>query len=157
MLFRSVERGAKLTQQLMAFGRHQPLRPEPFDIRDRLVAMAPLVERALRDDIQVRMDLEAGLWRAHADPTQFELALLNLVVNARDAMTAAGTLVIGGRNCRWDAPGPASLQGEFVQVWVRDSGHGMDTDVRSRAFEPFFTTKTVGKGSGLGLSQVYGF
>lgn len=153
----AVDRGGKLTQQLMAFARHQTLRPEPFDIRNRLIGMATLIEGALRDDTPVRMELGPGLWQVEADPTQFELALLNLVVNARDAMTGGGTLEIGAQNCSGEVAGPEGLNGDFVRVWVRDSGDGMAAEVLARAFEPFFTTKAVGKGTGLGLSQVYGF
>jgi PAS domain S-box-containing protein len=153
----AVDRGAKLTQQLMTFARHQSLRPEAFDVRDRLVGMSGLIERALRADIVVRMAPPAGLWAVQADPTQFELALLNLVVNARDAIAGAGTLDIAAANWVGDGSGPDGLAGEFVRIAVCDSGTGMPPDVLARVFEPFFTTKAVGKGSGLGLSQVYGF
>jgi hypothetical protein len=110
----AVDRGAKLTQQLMTFARHQSLRPEAFDVRDRLVGMSGLIERALRADIVVRMVPPAGLWPVQADPTQFELALLNLVVNARDAIAGAGTLDIAAANWVGDGSGPDGLAGEFV-------------------------------------------
>ncbi|ROQ01407.1 PAS domain S-box-containing protein [Stella humosa] len=153
----AVARGGRLTQQLMAFARHQTLRPEPFDVRDRLAGMAGLIERALRADISVGMQPRPGLWPVEADPTQFELALLNLVVNARDAMAGRGELVIEAENCRLDGSDIDGLCGDFVRVAVRDDGSGMPPEILARVFEPFFTTKAVGKGSGLGLSQVYGF
>lgn len=146
----AVDRGAKLTQQLMGFARRESLRPQAFDISEQLVGMTGLIERALRADIAVRLALAPDLWPAEADPTQFELAILNLAVNARDAMPGAGLFEITADN----HPDGA---GDHVRVQVRDTGSGMPPDVLARVFEPFFTTKAVGKGSGLGLSQVYGF
>ncbi|HYE49887.1 MAG TPA: ATP-binding protein [Azospirillaceae bacterium] len=155
----AIDRGAKLTQQLMAFARRQALRPAAIDVRDRLLGMSELLARALRADIRLDIDLAPDLWAVEVDPTQFELAILNLAVNARDAMPAAGQLVVEAANVRLE-PGNAEapgLAGEFVRITVRDTGSGMEPDVLARAFEPFFTTKEVGRGSGLGLSQVYGF
>ncbi|WP_159718710.1 hybrid sensor histidine kinase/response regulator [Geminicoccus flavidas] len=154
----AIERGSKLTQQLLAFARRQALRPEPVDIRDRLLGASELLTRALRADIHVAVDLQSDLWPIEVDPTQFELAVLNLAVNARDAMPGGGSLRIEGRNALL-VPGhdPEGLVGEFVDLTVMDTGTGMTPEVLAHALEPFFTTKGVGKGSGLGLSQVYGF
>ncbi|WP_247882511.1 ATP-binding protein [Azospirillum sp. TSA2s] len=150
----AIDRGAKLVQQLMAFARRQTLRPEPMDVRDRLLGMADLLTRAIRADITLETELEPGLWPVEVDPTQFELAILNLAVNARDAMPEGGQLHITARN---RPAGDAGIEGDLVQVTVSDTGTGMEPEVKARVFEPFFTTKEVGKGSGLGLAQVYGF
>ncbi|QCG91127.1 response regulator [Azospirillum sp. TSH100] len=148
----AIDRGAKLVQQLMAFARRQTLRPEPMDVRDRLLGMADLLTRAIRADITLETQVEPGLWPVEVDPTQFELAILNLAVNARDAMPEGGRLRITARNRPADG-----ACGDLVQVTVGDTGTGMEPEVKARVFEPFFTTKEVGKGSGLGLAQVYGF
>ncbi|WP_451982437.1 PAS domain S-box protein [Azospirillum endophyticum] len=153
----AVDRGARLVQQLMAFARKQSLRPEPFDLRDRLLGMNGLLERALRADIHVSMELAPGLWGAEADPVQFELALLNLAVNARDAMPGGGRLIVAAANVTFEERTPDGLVGDFVRIRVSDTGTGMTPDIAARVFEPFFTTKEIGKGTGLGLSQVYGF
>lgn len=153
----AVDRGARLVQQLMAFARKQSLRPEPFDLRNRLLGMNGLLERALRADIHISMELSPGLWGAEADPVQFELAVLNLAVNARDAMPGGGRLFISASNVTLERRTPDGLIGDFVRIRVSDTGIGMPPDVAARVFEPFFTTKEVGKGTGLGLSQVYGF
>ena len=152
----AVDRGAKLVQQLMAFARREGLRPEPIDVRDRVLAMSTLLERALRADIRLATIFAPGLWLIEADPTQFELALINLAVNARDAMPEGGRLTIEAENTVLAPGDPTGLEGEFVRLSVSDAGSGMPADVRARAFDPFFTTKEVGKGSGLGLAQVYG-
>ncbi|OYD82918.1 hypothetical protein CHT98_18700 (plasmid) [Azospirillum brasilense] len=152
----AVDRGAKLVQQLMAFARREGLRPEPIDVRDRVLAMSTLLERALRADIRLATIFAPGLWLIEADPTQFELALINLAVNARDAMPEGGRLTIEAENVVLAPGDPTGLEGEFVRLSVSDVGLGMSADVRARAFDPFFTTKEVGKGSGLGLAQVYG-
>jgi PAS domain S-box-containing protein len=149
----AVERGGRLTQQLMAFARRQALRPEPTDVRNHVLGMAELLARALRADIDLAIEIAPDLWPIEVDPTQFEVALLNLAVNARDAMAEGGLLTIACRNA------PAAKPGEpdFVEVSVVDTGSGIPPEAIDRVFEPFFTTKAVGKGSGLGLSQVYGF
>ncbi len=151
----AVDRGASLIRQLMAFSRRQSLQPEAFDVRDRLLGMRVFLDRALRADIQLEFDLEDGLWPAMADPVQFELAVLNLATNSRDAIPAAGRVVIGAGNL--PLSGEHGLHGDFVRVWVQDSGHGIAPESLGRVFEPFFTTKAVGQGTGLGLAQVYGF
>ena len=151
----AVDRGASMIRQLMAFSRRQNLEPEAFDVRDRLLGMRVFLDRALRADIRLEFDLEAGLWPAMADPVQFELAILNLATNARDAIAGAGRLMIGAGNS--EQCGEHGLHGSFVRIWVRDSGHGMAPATLERIFEPFFTTKPVGQGTGLGLAQVYGF
>ena len=156
----AVDRGAKLVQQLMAFARRQALRPETVDLRDRVLGMSELLNRALRADIRLEIDFANGVWPVEVDATQLELALLNLVVNARDAMPEGGVLAIRADNAALepgDPQAPDGLAGEFVRLTVSDTGTGMPAEVRARAFDPFFTTKEIGKGSGLGLSQVYGF
>ncbi|KAA0569890.1 PAS domain S-box protein [Azospirillum sp. Sh1] len=157
----AVDRGAKLVQQLMGFARRDSLRPEPIDVRDRVLGMAGLLERALRADIRLETRFAPCLHPIEADPTQFELALINMAVNARDAMPEGGTLSIEAEN-RTLGPGDASglegagLEGDFLRLTVADTGMGMAPEVAAKAFDPFFTTKEVGKGSGLGLAQVYG-
>jgi signal transduction histidine kinase/ActR/RegA family two-component response regulator len=152
----AVNRGAKLVQQLMAFAKRDSLRPEPIDIRDRVLAMSTLLDQAVRADIRIDSVFSPGLWPIVADPTQFELALINLAVNARDAMPNGGILTIAANNVKVEAGHPTVLAGDFVQMSVADTGCGMPADVLAKAFEPFFTTKGVGQGSGLGLAQVYG-
>ncbi|WP_109107239.1 ATP-binding protein [Azospirillum sp. TSO35-2] len=153
----AVDRGAKLVQQLMAFARRQALRPEPVDLRDRVLNLSELLNRALRADVRLEIDFAGGLWPVEVDPTQLELALLNLAVNARDALPDGGTLTVRAANVTLPPGAPDGLSGDFVRLTVTDTGTGMPAEVRARAFDPFFTTKEIGKGSGLGLSQVYGF
>ncbi|MGA1858272.1 response regulator [Azospirillum sp. 11R-A] len=151
----AVDRGASLIRQLMAFSRRQSLQPEAFDVRDRLLGLRLFLDRALRADIGLEFALQGGLWPVMADPVQFDLAVLNLATNARDAIDADGAVVVGADNVVLD--GMDGLSGEFLKVFVRDSGRGIAPDALGRVFEPFFTTKAVGKGTGLGLAQVYGF
>jgi PAS domain S-box-containing protein len=146
----AVERGTKLTRQLLTFARRETLQPEIVNAADRLQGMRSLLDRSLREDIIVEINCEAGLWSINVDPNQFELAILNLAVNARDAMPNGGLLLINARNVQTRA-------GDYVCISVTDSGTGMSPEVQAKAFEPFFTTKAVGRGTGLGLSQVYGF
>jgi signal transduction histidine kinase/CheY-like chemotaxis protein len=148
-------RGAALTRQLLAFSRRQALRSEPLDLRRQFGATRELLDRSLRGDVHVALDFADDLWPVAVDPGELELAVLNLSVNARDAMPGGGTIVIRGENVSGLADG--DLRGDFVRLSVVDTGTGMPPEVVSRVFEPFFTTKDVGKGSGLGLAQVYGF
>jgi PAS domain S-box-containing protein len=152
----AAKRGANLTKQLLAFSRRQPLRPGPVDIAHQLRTTTDLLGRSLRGDIAIVSDLPAELWAVYVDPNQLELALLNVGLNARDAMPRGGTIYLSARNAVL-GEGSEPLQGEFVRIEIADTGVGMSDEVRSRAFEPFFTTKSVGQGSGLGLSQAYGF
>jgi PAS domain S-box-containing protein len=153
---RAVDRGAQLTHRLLAFSRKQHLQPRPVDINRLVAGLGDLVARTLGGTIQVRMALADGLWPALVDPTQIELALLNLAINARDAMPDVGVLTISTRNIAVASPADDLASGNYVVLEVIDTGTGMSEDVVARAFEPFFTTKDVGKGTGLGLSQVYG-
>ncbi len=146
-------RAASLTARLLAFARRQQLRPAPLDANRLLGGMAELLARALGEGVEIALRLEDELWPIHADPPGLENALLNLAVNARDAMDGRGRLAIETRNVAQGAP----RSGEHVAIRIEDTGPGMPPEVAERAFEPFFTTKEVGKGSGLGLSQVYGF
>lgn len=154
----TVERGARLVRHLLAFARRQPLAPEPVDLAARIRGMRDLLDRSLRTDIRVDLDLPADLWPLLADPIQLELAILNLAVNARDAMPQGGLLRLSAANVTLN-PGnqPDGLVGDFVRLTVTDTGAGMPPEVQARAFEPFYTTKEVGQGSGMGLSMVYGF
>ena len=151
----AVERGASLCRQLLAFARRQPLRPEPVDLNRLIVGMRELLDRSLRGDVQFQSKFAEDLWPVQVDPGELELVILNLAVNARDAMPTGGIVTISACN----APGLADheLTGDFVRLDINDTGMGMAADVLSHAFEPFFTTKEVGKGSGLGLAQAHGF
>jgi PAS domain S-box-containing protein len=143
---RAARRGEHVTKQLLSFSRRQPLKPEVVDVAKRLGDMFDLLDRLLGDSIRVEMKVAPDVRPVEVDASQLELALLNICLNARDAMPRGGTLVISAKNV-----------GETVSIAVADTGIGMAEDVRSRVFEPFFTTKEIGKGSGLGLSQAYGF
>lgn len=150
-------RGQALTRQLLAFARRMILAPEPVNLLNLIEGMRILVGGALRGDITVEVYLDPMLWPVLADPGQLELALLNLAVNARDAMPSGGVLTLAGGNEWLEGSGPNGAMGEFVRIEVRDTGTGIPPDIIDRIFDPFFTTKTIGKGTGLGLSQVYGF
>lgn len=154
-------RAAALTQRLLAFSRQQPLAPEPVDANRLVSGMSDLLRRTLGEDVAIETVLAGGLWRAQADPNQLENALLNLAVNARDAMPKGGKLTIETSNTYLDEAYAVSRQevcsGQYVAICVSDTGMGMSPDVVAKVFEPFFTTKPIGKGTGLGLSQVYGF
>ncbi|HLZ65904.1 MAG TPA: response regulator, partial [Aliidongia sp.] len=154
---RAAERGATLVSQLLAFARKQRLEPKPVDINRLVDGLSDLLARTIGPTITVNRGLLVDLWPALVDPSQIELVLLNLSINARDAMLAGGSLSIETRNLAHRGGGDADLKpGDYVVLSVSDTGCGMSDDVRARAFEPFFTTKEVGKGSGLGLSMVYG-
>ncbi|WP_343517890.1 PAS domain S-box protein [Sphingomonas sp.] len=158
---KGAERAAALTQRLLAFSRRQPLAPKPIDVDKLATGMADLLQRALGEDIRLEIVTAPGLWRIEADPNQLESAILNLAVNARDAMPDGGRLTIETANARLDESYAATQAevppGQYVMIAVTDTGTGMPREIRERAFEPFFTTKEVGKGSGLGLSMIYGF
>ncbi|TPQ39338.1 hybrid sensor histidine kinase/response regulator [Bradyrhizobium guangdongense] len=157
----AAERGSDLTRSLLAFARKQPLRPREIDIAEKVLGMEQLLRRTLGEHIECSFAFEPDLWPASVDPSQLATALLNLVLNARDAMPDGGKLTVEVRN---NSLGQSDLDvngeprpGDYVMVGVTDNGCGMSAEVASRAFEPFFTTKEVGKGTGLGLSMVYGF
>ncbi|MCB5175255.1 hybrid sensor histidine kinase/response regulator [Microvirga lenta] len=157
---RAAERGAKLTQQLLAFSRRQPLQPELNNPNTLIRGFEPVFRRACGEAIDLQLDLAPDLKAANIDGPQFEVSLLNLVVNARDAMPDGGRLSISTRNVSSGGSGNAWVEatpGEYVAITVADTGQGMPPEILTRVFEPFFTTKEVGKGTGLGLSQVYGF
>ena len=154
---RAATRGAKLTEQLLLFSRHHHLEPAPFDANEMILSMGELLPRTIGPTVRISRSLARDLWPAMADPSQLEVALLNLVINARDAMPLGGTLLLETANLPKGHPRlPSELAGDFVMIAVSDSGTGMTPEVKARAFEPFFTTKEVGKGTGLGLSMVYG-
>jgi signal transduction histidine kinase/CheY-like chemotaxis protein len=154
----AAHRGAKITSQLLAFSRTQRLKTEPIDLNAIVTAMGDLLFRTIGATVRVETILERQLWQATADPTQIESVILNLAVNARDAMPEGGRLTIATSNVpHGDKSKPVELAvGDYVSVSVRDTGTGMTDEVLRKAFEPFFTTKPVGSGTGLGLSQVYG-
>ncbi|WP_024341267.1 GAF domain-containing hybrid sensor histidine kinase/response regulator [Bradyrhizobium japonicum] len=153
-------RAATLTQRLLAFSRQQPLAPEVVDVNKMVGGMSELLERSLGELVRLETVLAVGLWRVKADPAQLESALINLAVNARDAMPKGGRLTIETGNASIDrkyAREYALAPGQYVLIAVTDNGTGIAADVLGKVFDPFFTTKVVGKGTGLGLSQVYGF
>lgn len=154
-MIQAAQRGASLTKQLLAFSRRQKLRPRPVDVAAQIGGMRELLDRSLRGDVHVEFDFPDSLWPVEVDPGELELVILNLAVNARDAMPNGGTIVVRGENL----PGLSDEQiaGDYVRLSVIDTGVGMSSEVLARVFEPFFTTKEVGKGSGLGLAQVHGF
>jgi PAS domain S-box-containing protein len=155
------ERGAELTRRLLAFARRQPLAPKPVDINELVVGVQEMLRHVLGEQIEIQLVRGAGLWRATVDPAQLENALVNLAVNARDAMPQGGRLTIETGNAQIDEDYAARhgdvAAGRYVLIAVADTGVGMPPEVVARAFEPFFTTKAMGKGTGLGLSMVYGF
>ncbi|MBV9150661.1 MAG: response regulator [Alphaproteobacteria bacterium] len=158
---RAGERAAMTTRQLLAFGRRQPLAPTPVDINRLISGMQDLLQRTLGEAIEVEIVLGARLWQALLDPNELESAVINLAVNARDAMAAGGKLTIETANTYLDAAYAATEEdvrpGQYAVISVSDTGSGMSREIADKAFDPFFTTKDVGAGSGLGLSQVYGF
>jgi len=155
------QRATVLTQRLLAFARRQALDPKPVNVNRLLAGMSDFFQRTLGENIALELICGAGLWQAEVDPSQMEAAILNLVVNAKDAMAGKGKLTIETINVFVDelpAQHNASIPaGRYVQIAVSDTGIGMPKDVQEKAFDPFFTTKQPGQGTGLGLSQVYGF
>ncbi|MBN9510787.1 MAG: PAS domain S-box protein [Alphaproteobacteria bacterium] len=157
---RATARGARLTHQLLAFSRRQNLRPERVWVSRLIAETLELIKRAAGETIAVRTHAALDLWPCHVDPGQFEAALLNLAINARDAMEGGGELTVRASNARLGADEAAALDlspGDYVRVEVIDTGCGIAPELMPRLFEPFFTTKEVGKGSGLGLAMVHGF
>ena len=154
----ATQRGESLTRQLLAFSRRQTLQPSVLDLAERLPEIKDMLSRSLRGDIDIRLGVPRRPCAVKVDPNEFELALLNLAFNARDAMPSGGTLTISAKPVLMrGSNADEGLSGEFVAVRVADTGVGIPPDVLPRVFEPFFTTKEEGKGTGLGLSQVYGF
>ncbi len=158
---RAVQRATELTRQLLAFSRKQPLRPQRTDVNDLVVDIVKLLGRTLGQQIEIVSDLAAGLWPVDIDRAQLEAALVNLCINARDAMPGGGRLRLETGNVTLCADrvalDPEAVSGDYVMLTVTDTGSGMPPDVLARVFEPFFTTKKLTKGTGLGLSMVYGF
>lgn len=150
-------RGASLVRQLLSFSRQQTHEPEVVDLSGYLLDLQDMLRSSLRGDIAIDMRLPPGLWRTKVDLNELELAILNIAVNARDAMPGGGRLLIEAWNLNLRDPDVLGLQGDFVALSITDTGSGIPEDVLPHVFEPFYTTKEVGKGTGLGLSQVYGF
>jgi signal transduction histidine kinase/CheY-like chemotaxis protein len=146
----TADRATTLTNHLLAFGRRQPIKPEVLDLNVRLDALAEVLERTLGNNVQIELDLSPGLGCVEVDAAQLETAILNAAVNARDAMPDGGTLTLSTDALHENGTA-------YVALGIRDTGSGMPSDVVDRAFEPFFTTKEVGRGTGLGLSQIHGF
>ena len=162
LAFQGAERAATLTSRLLAFARRQPLAPKPLDLNRLVGGLSDLLQRTLGETIALETVSAAGLWLAHADPAELESALMNLAINARDAMPGGGKLTIETANVSLDESYVSTLvepvpAGQYAMLAVTDTGEGMDNETIDRVFEPFFTTKKTGKGTGLGLSQVYGF
>ena len=155
----AAERGAKLTDQLLTFSRRQRLEPKVLDLNETIGGMRDLLQSTIGGSMHIDISLGPDLWPGLVDPTQLELAVLNLAINARDAMQIGGTLRVATRNVTLDQPAwpEEPMAGDYVEICVADTGSGMSPEIRAKVFEPFFTTKEVGKGSGLGLSQVLGF
>ncbi len=154
---RGAEQGARLTQHLLSFARRQRLEPEVLDLGRVLGAVVALARRAVSETVDLSLELGGDLWQCRVDQAQLQSAILNLVINARDAMPSGGRIVIAAHNAAIGAEVPDLAAGNHVRLSVRDTGSGMAPEVLARVFEPFFTTKEVGKGSGLGLPMVYGF
>jgi PAS domain S-box-containing protein len=150
----ATQRGSALTRQLLTFARRQRVNPETIDVSERVRSAYEVLDTGLGGSVSLRLEIEPHLWPVVADPSEFETALVNLVVNARDAMSEGGVVTVEAKNVTIkDAEHP----GDHVAISVRDSGVGIPPDILARIFDPFFTTKPVGKGTGLGLSQVHGF
>ena len=160
-ILHAADRAASLTRQLLAFSRKQVLQPVALDINEIVASVSRMARRLIGTDVQLRQDLAPTLAPVLADPARIEQVLLNLIVNARDAMPSGGMIAVRTANVRLEADAPEMSQaglapGPFVLLAVSDNGIGMDQATQARIFEPFFTTKETGRGTGLGLSTVYG-
>jgi CheY-like chemotaxis protein len=142
---------------LLSFGQRQPLNPVSISLHSRVASFRELLSSSARGNVNLGFDIGEDVWHVFADPAELELALVNLAVNARDAMPSGGTITLSAKNCDLTARNEISLEGQFVGVAIRDCGAGISKENLARVFEPFFTTKAQGKGTGLGLAQVYGF
>jgi CheY-like chemotaxis protein len=154
-------RAATLTKRILAFSRQQPLEPAVLDVNKLVGGMSELLRRTIGEAVAIETVLAGGLWKVHADAAQLESALVNLAINARDAMPRGGKVTIETANSdldeRYATTNSDVIAGQYVMVSVTDTGVGMSSEVAERAFDPFFTTKKAGKGTGLGLSQAFGF
>ena len=157
MTKRAAEQGSELVRRLLAFARRQQLQPHPIDLGSLQEAVSDLLTHTLGGLVSIEWRVDDGVWTAFADQGQLELALVNLIINARDAMPAGGTVTIAAANVTTGPEAPAGLDGEYVRLSVTDTGTGISAENLEKVMEPFFTTKELGKGSGLGLSMVYGF
>jgi signal transduction histidine kinase len=160
MIERAAERGGRLAAQLLAYSRKQMLRPETISVYQIISATTELLAQAAGEAVRIRLQTQPELWKCHVDPGQLESAILNLVLNARDAMPHGGSITIHCYNHavrRGQTGTPARAAGDYVRVDVNDTGCGIAPDLLDKVFEPFFTTKPLAQGSGLGLSQVHGF
>jgi PAS domain S-box-containing protein len=157
----SAQRAAGLTQRLLAFSRQQSLDPRPLEVDTLLASLDDMLSRTLGEQVRLRVITHPGAWHAVSDANQLESAILNLAINARDAMPGGGQLTIEARNVVLDeayaSRTPDAAPGDYIEISVSDTGHGMDAKTLSKAFDPFFTTKPIGQGTGLGLSMIYGF
>jgi len=154
----AANRGESLTRQLLAFSRRQPINPVVTDLKERVDAVHEMLVGSLRGNVQLKCEIAADVWPVEVDIAELELALVNIAVNARDAMPAGGVITLSATNTTLEKSDRVDqLEGEFVALAMTDTGVGIAPDVLPRIFEPFFTTKALGKGTGLGLSQVYGF
>ena len=154
-----VDRAASVTQRILAFSRRQPLTPEPNNLSELVRQALPLIRQSVGAGIEVETELNSDWW-VYCDTNQMENVLLNLAINARDAMPDGGRLMLSTRNCEVDEGAQEAqdvITGEYVELLVRDTGTGMTDEVRAKALDPFFTTKPHGKGTGLGLSMSFGF
>jgi CheY-like chemotaxis protein len=148
------QRGASLTRQLLTFARRQSVNPVPIDLSERIHSVREVLDTGLGGLVQLYVDVDADVWPVTVDPAEFDTALVNLLINARDAMPGGGVVTVRAGNATLD---DGIRKGDFVAVQVEDAGVGIPPDVVAKVFDPFFTTKPVGKGTGLGLSQVHGF
>ena len=150
----ATQRGASLTRQLLTFARRQSVNPQPIDLRDSIHSVREVLDTGLGSAVQLRIDLDDGIWPVMVDPAELETALVNLIINARDAMPNGGSVSVRASNVHIDN---GTRKGDHVAIEVKDTGVGIPPDMMGKVFDPFFTTKPIGKGTGLGLSQVHGF